>query len=118
MAAMVSCVNQAFLQRPRLGRARLRRIDRVVAVRRRSCRSGTIIVALLMEYLAVPEQRVFSSTELESLHPAVGQPLVDDLLEFDGSAAVQPPDESRSSIELTFIVVVAGSALELKIPAL
>jgi len=37
----------AFIQRPRRGRARPRRIDRVVAVRKRCCGSGIRIVAPL-----------------------------------------------------------------------
>jgi hypothetical protein len=42
-------VNLAFLQRPRLAWAPLRRIDRVVTVRTRFRESGIRIVALLME---------------------------------------------------------------------
>jgi hypothetical protein len=57
----------AFPARSHLGWARPCRIDRVVAVLQVRDR----MVAQLMEYLAVSEPRVSSSTELEPLHRAV-----------------------------------------------
>lgn len=64
-------LDQAFLQLSSLGWARLRRSRPLGRGADTILRSGIRPIALLMEYLAVSERRAPSSTELESLHPAV-----------------------------------------------
>src|SRR5579872_868838 len=62
--------------------------------------------------------KALGSAELEAFHLAVREPFIDDLLELDWSTSVQSADETRAFIQLTFVVVVARSAFELKIATL